>query len=193
MALEHLIASLEDEAEAKIGAELDAARQEVARLEAEASGRIARLRAEALKERQVQLEQDAERIVAATRREARQKLLLARHHLLDRVLNRAVELAPDVARGPQYMLGLSDDLLGAMSYIGQAAAIVRCSPALATEVQALLAGHEEWKLEVDPALGPGFHVAAANGSVVVDRTLPRRLQLEEARLRLEILQELAEP
>ena len=84
MALEHLVAALEREAETRIGAELDAARAEAASLEAEAGGRIARLRAEALQEQRVRLQQEAERIVAAARREARQKLLLARHRLLDR-------------------------------------------------------------------------------------------------------------
>jgi vacuolar-type H+-ATPase subunit E/Vma4 len=193
MALEHLIAALEREAETKIGAELDAARAKAASLEAEAGGRVARLRAEALEEQRVRLQQEAERIVAAARREARQELLLARHRLLDRVLHRALELAPDVARSPAYRVGLPDDLVGAMSYIGQSAAVVRCSPALAAEMQPLLVGHGEWRLEVDPALAPGFQVAAADGSVVVDRTLPRRLQLEHARLRLEILQDLGEP
>jgi vacuolar-type H+-ATPase subunit E/Vma4 len=192
MALEHLVAALEREAEAKIGAELDAAREEAARLEAEASGRIAQLRARALHERQIELQQQAERTVAGTRREARQKLLLARHRLLDRVLRRAVELAPDVARSPAYLAGLGDDLARSMSYIG-GAAVVRCSPTLAAEVKPLLAGRGEWQLEIDAALGPGFEVAAVDGSVVVDRTLPRRLLLEEARLRLEILQELGEP
>ena len=193
MALEHLVAALEREAETKIGAELDAAREEAASLEAEAGERVARLRADALQEQRVRLQQEAARIVAAARREARQKLLLARHRLLDRVLRRALELAPDVARSPAYLVGLPDDLVRAMSYIGQSAAVVRCSPALAVEVQPLLVGHGEWKLEVDPALAPGFQVAAADGSVVVDRTLPRRLLLEEARLRLEMLQELGEP
>jgi vacuolar-type H+-ATPase subunit E/Vma4 len=193
MALEHLVVALEREAETRIGVELDAARTEAARLEAEASSRIAKIRTEALQQRRVRLQQEAERIVAAARREARQKLLLARHRLLDRVLRRALELAPDMARSPAYLVGLPDDLVRAMSYIGESAAVVRCSPALATELQPLLVGHGEWKLEVDPALAPGFQVAAADGSVVVDRTLPRRLLLEEARLRLETLQELGEP
>lgn len=193
MALEHLVVALEREAETRIGVELDAARTEAARLEAEASSRIAQLRTDALQQRRIRLQQEAERIVAAARREARQKLLLARHRLLDRVLRRALELAPDVARSPAYLAGLPDDLVRAMSYIGESAAVVRCSPALATELQPLLVGHGEWKLEVDPALAPGFQVAAADGSVVVDRTLPRRLLLEEARLRLETLQELGEP
>jgi vacuolar-type H+-ATPase subunit E/Vma4 len=193
MAIEHLVAALESEAEARIRSELQAAREEAARIEREASDRIARLRAEALQERQVQFQQEAERTVAATRREARQKLLLARHRLLDRVLRRAGELAPAAARSPAYLAGLAEDLACSMSYIGQSGAVVRCSPALAAEVRPLLAGHREWQLEVDSALAPGFEVAAANGSVVVDRTLPRRLLLEEARLRLEILRELGEP
>jgi vacuolar-type H+-ATPase subunit E/Vma4 len=193
MALEHLVAALEREAETKIGVELDAAREEAAGLEAEASGRIARLRSEALQERQARLQQEAERIVAAARRKARQELLVARHRFLDRVLRCVLELVPDVPRSPAYLVGLQDDLVRAMSYIGQSAAVVRCSPALAAEVQPLLAGHGEWRLEVDPAVAPGFQVAAADGSVVVDRTLPRRLLQDEARLRLEILQELGEP
>jgi vacuolar-type H+-ATPase subunit E/Vma4 len=193
MALEHLVAALEREAETKIGAELDAAREEAAGLEAEAGGRIARLRSEALQERQVRLQQEADRIVAAARRKARQELLVARHRFLDRVLRRALELAPDVPRSHAYLVGLQDDLVRAMSYIGQSAAVVRCSPAMAAEVQPLLAGHGEWRLEVDPTVAPGFQVAAADGSVVVDRTLPRRLLQDEARLRLEILQELSEP
>jgi fermentation-respiration switch protein FrsA (DUF1100 family) len=64
---------------------------------------------------------------------------------------------------------------------------------LAAELQPLLVEHGEWTLEVDPAMAPGFQVAAPDGSVVVDRTLPRRLLLEEARLRLETLQELGAP
>jgi len=193
MAIEHLVAALESEAEARISSELEAAREEAAGIEREASDRIAQLHAEALRERQVQFQQEAERMVAASRREARQKLLLARHRLLDRVLRRALELAPDLARSPTYLVGLPDDLVRAMSYLGQSAAVIRCSPALAAELQPLLVEHRDWTLEVDPAMAPGFQVAAAGGSVVVDRTLPRRLQLEEARLRLETLQELGEP
>jgi vacuolar-type H+-ATPase subunit E/Vma4 len=193
MAFEHLVVALEIEAETRIGTDLDAARAEAARLEAGASSRIARLRAEALQERRLRLQQEAERIVAAARREARQQLLLARHHLLNRVLRRALELAPDLARSPEYLDGLPHDLIRAMSYIGQSTAVVRCWPPLAAEVQRLLAGQGEWKLEVDPALAPGFQVAAADGSVVVDRTLPRRLLLEDTRLRVAILQELGGP
>ena len=192
MTIEDLVAALEREAEAKIEAELGAARDEAARLEAESNDRAAQLHARTLEERKLHLQQEAERTVAAARREARQKLLLARHRFLDRVLRRAVEIAPEVARSPAYLVGLESDLTRSMSYIGQSA-VVRCWPSLAAEVQPLVAGRGGWRLEIDAALAPGFEVAAGDGSVVVDRTLPRRLLLEEARLRLEILQELGEP
>jgi vacuolar-type H+-ATPase subunit E/Vma4 len=193
MALEHLLAALEADAETKIAAALGAAREQASRLETESGDRIARLRAEALQQHQIQFRQETERMVATSRREARQELLLTRQRLLERVLRRAVELGPDVTRGSAYLAGLPADLARALSYLDQSRVIVRCSPELGTEMHRLLAEHEQAKVEIQPTLGAGFVVAAADGSAVVDRTLARCLLLEEPWLRQEIVQEIGEP
>jgi vacuolar-type H+-ATPase subunit E/Vma4 len=190
MALEHLVAALEGEAEAKIGAILGAAREEAAQLEAEAAGLVARHLATTLEARRFQLQQETERLIAAARREARQKLLLARHQLLDRVLHRALDLAADETLGAGYLAALPAELALALDYVGSTATVVTSSSSLARNIRPLLENRPEVKLEVSRVLAPGFQVVAADRSVVVDRTLPRRLQQEEARLRQEILQEL---
>jgi vacuolar-type H+-ATPase subunit E/Vma4 len=192
VALEHLLAALEADAETKIAVELGAAREQASRLEAESGDRIARLRAEALQQHEMQFRQETERLVAASRREARQELLLARQRLLQRVLRRAVELAPDATRSSAYLTGLPTDLARALSYLDHSEVIVRCSPELGTEMHQLLAEQKRAKVEIEPTLGAGFVVAAADGSAVVDRTLPRRLLLEEPWLRQLIVQEIGE-
>lgn len=189
MALEHLLAALEQEAEAHRAAALSAAREEAARVDAEATSRLGRMRNAALRDRRLRIQQETDRLLAARRRQAREEVLVARHRLLDRVLHRAVELMPEAVASQAYLGGLAEELARALSYLGPSEAIVRCSPPLTAAIRPRLDQRPQVKLAEDAGLAPGFQVAAADGSVLVDRTLPRRLALDEARLRMEILKE----
>jgi vacuolar-type H+-ATPase subunit E/Vma4 len=189
VALEHLIAALEKEAEAHRAAELAAAREEAARVEAEEMRRVGRMREEALQELRLRLQQDTDQLVAGQRRQSRQEVLLARHRLLERIRHRALELMPETVRSQAYLGRLPEELADALSYLAGSKAIVRCSPPLAAAIRPRVAERPQLTLEEDSDLAPGFQVAAADGSVLVDRTLPRRLISDEVWLRLEILRE----
>lgn len=193
MALENLVAELEREGESKIAAQLEAARSEAARLEAEARSRRTEHRAQVLRERQLELQHETKQMVAIREREARKELLLARHRLLDRILQRMLELMPEVVQSEPYLASLPGELTSALSYLGPTGGLLRCSHRLSDALQTLVAAERHLKLTEDPALAPGFQVTSDDGTVLVDRTLPRRLDLEQARMRLEILQELHRP
>jgi vacuolar-type H+-ATPase subunit E/Vma4 len=189
MSLEHLVATLEHDTEVQIAAELAAAREAAARLESEAARRLDLVRDETLRDRRRRIQQTTDRELAARRRDGRREVLLARHRVFDRALGRALKLMPEVVQSREYLNALSGELDLALSYLGPGDAIVRCSPLLTPAMRSRLAGRPQLRLEEDSALAPGFQVVATDSSVLVDRTLPRRLTLEESRFRLELLRQ----
>lgn len=192
MALEHLLAALEREAAERAQALIAGARAESDRIAAAAEERVTRRRRETLGPREAALRATAERTLAETRRAARRAQLEARGRLLDRVFAAARELGPPAVAGDAYRRALPAFLAQALACVGAAPAVIRCSPALARPIRALVATLEREGLTVEPdaRVGSGFVLTTGDGKISVDHTLEARLARAESRLALEALRAL---
>ncbi|HXF96362.1 MAG TPA: V-type ATP synthase subunit E [Gemmatimonadales bacterium] len=192
MALEHLLAALEREAAEQAQALIAAAQAECARITAASEERAAEYRRRALAPREAELRAEAERALAAARREARRAELDARARLLDRIFAGARELFPVTIAGEAYRRALPGFLAEALACVGPGPARVRCHPALTEAIRHALgnAGRGEVTVEPDPAVGSGFVLTTADGRVTVDHTLESRLARARPRLALEALRAL---
>lgn len=187
MALQDLIARLQQDADSRVQAIRRKADEEVraveaaeARAAAEESGRHLAKRREALKA-SLRLE------LARARGQARAEELEARRRLFERVMKRAEALIPEVAASPQYRAALPGHLTEALSYLESLRPLVRCPPALVPLLEPALSSRDDVKLVPDEAAAWGFFAEAADGSVAVDSTLKARLRRLEARLAVELL------
>jgi vacuolar-type H+-ATPase subunit E/Vma4 len=113
--------------------------------------------------------------LAAAQRRAAVQVLVAQHAFLDRVFGRAESFAADGDRDARYLDALPRLVGGVLACLGDRPATLRCRPALAAQMEPLLARRREVELQVDAALPAGFVVAARDGSCTIDCTLTARL------------------
>ena len=93
---------------------LGAARSDAKRLGTESERVVEDRRREVLKDKEAEYGAEARVAIAAERHAAMRAVLLARTHLVDRVLERAQALLPDVARNEAYLATLSSELTDAL-------------------------------------------------------------------------------
>ncbi|MBI2963238.1 MAG: hypothetical protein HYY35_05735 [Deltaproteobacteria bacterium] len=187
MALDDLLAELERDARSKADAELAAARAEASRIAGDGVERIRRRRAEFLASLEADLEAETELALAEARHRVHGEVLAARQRMLERVFAAARERLADAVRSEAYDAVLGSHLAEALSYLGGAAAVVRCPAALASRVRELVAGREHLSVDSRDGAEPGIAVVAAEGAVVVDNTLTGRLERLRGRLAIEVL------
>ena len=181
MALPDLLQRLEEEAEARIAALLEAARADAARIAAESAVRLADRHAAEMTSREAALRAEAARAAASARRDADGRLLVARNQTLQRILGRMEQLLVE-RRGSEAVLScLAADLDAALTYLDGAAS-VRCQPELVPWLEARLSARAGVAVQPDPTVGTGAVLRAADGSVEIDATVEQRL----ARLRPEL-------
>jgi vacuolar-type H+-ATPase subunit E/Vma4 len=107
--------------------------------------------------------------------------------MLDRVFHAAEERLAEISTSEAYAARLGDQLSEAISYLATPAAVVRCPPALASRVRALIAGQDRLSVEEEEKAEPGFVLLAADGSLEVEGTLTARLTRLRPFLGIEIL------
>jgi len=169
-------------------AERDAARlraDAAARATAIADGAAAqanRVRAAQLGERESQWRAEAERALGAARHAARAQVLAARDALLERVHAAVRARLPELVDDPAYRAVLSRDVRAALAYLGDEPVTLRCTPALADAVRALVADDARVRVEPGAAVGTGVRAVSADGAVEVDNTLEGRLDRLRARV-----------
>ena len=174
MGLEHLLEALERDANAQIERLQAEARAEADRLTATATEALERQRREAREERERSRHQEVEHAVTLARRRARRSVLEARERLLERVFAAARAELPAAVTSDAYRATLPAALAGALSAVGNAPAIIRCSNTLSRELQRLMpAGRAS--VTVESGVGSGFRLTTADGAVEVDDTLEVRL------------------
>lgn len=193
MALEHLLAALERDAEATAEAELSAARAEAVRIEAESAARVEQRRASFVATRERELRAAGATAAAEVRRRTRRAILEARQRLLDRVFTAAEHRLRAAVDDPAFVERLGEYLAEARTYLGDGPVIARCRPELAARVRRLAAKAKSVTVVTDPAAGTGIRLSAADGAVEVDNTLDARLARLRPRLALEVLQRLERP
>jgi vacuolar-type H+-ATPase subunit E/Vma4 len=187
VALEHLLATLERDAEADAAAALHAVRAEGERIAAETAARLWRQRERRRAAAEAELRGATERAVAEVRHRTRAEVLEARRRFLDRVFAAATAALGEAARLPALLERLPADLAEARAYLGEGRIRVRCRPALAERLGGLARGDPALSIEPDPEAGTGVRLVAEDESVEVDHTLETRLAHMGPVLALEVL------
>ena len=165
---------------------LGAARADAKRLAAESERVVEDRRREVLKDKEAEYGAEARVAIAAERHAAMRAVLLARTHLVDRVLERAQALLPDVARNEAYLATLSSELADALQFVEAEGTVVRCSEDLGPAVRDRMRDRPAVKVEPEADVGTGFVVVGAEGSVVVDGRLETRIDRLASVLAIEI-------
>jgi vacuolar-type H+-ATPase subunit E/Vma4 len=177
------------------------AERDAARLRADAEARATaiadaaaaqadRARAVQLGERESQWRAETERALAAARHTARAQVLAARDRLLERVLAAVRARLPALVDDAAYRAVLARDVQAALAYLSDEEVVLRCTPALAPAVGALVAGNARVRVAPDAAVGTGVRAISADGVVEVDNTLEGRLDRLRARVRFVALRRL---
>jgi len=165
---------------------LGTARTDAKRLGAESERVVEDRRREVLKDKEAEYGAEARVAIAAERHAAMRAVLLARTHLVDRVLERAQALLPDVARNEAYLATLSSELADALQFVEAEGTVVRCSEDLGPAVRDRMRDRPAVKVEPEADVGTGFVVVGAEGSVVVDGRLETRIDRLASVLAIEI-------
>ena len=165
---------------------LGTARTDAKRLGAESERVVEDRRREVLKDKEAEYGAEARVAIAAERHAAMRAVLLARTHLVDRVLERAQALLPDVARNEAYLATLSSELADALQFVEAEGTVVRCSEDLGPAVRDRMRDRPAVKVEPEADVGTGFVVVGADGSVVVDGRLETRIDRLASVLAIEI-------
>ena len=186
MAKSGLDTELRHSAERTSESVLGAARADAKRLAAESERVVEDRRREVLKDKEAEYGAEARVAIAAERHAAMRAVLLARTHLVDRVLERAQALLPDVARNEAYLATLSSELADALQFVEAEGTVVRCSEDLGPAVRDRMRDRPEVKVEPEADVGTGFVVVGAEGSVVVDGRLETRIDRLASVLAIEI-------
>jgi len=186
MAKSGLDTELRHSAERTSESVLGAARADAKRLGAESERVVEDRRREVLKDKEAEYGAEARIAIAAERHAAMRAVLLARTHLVDRVLERAQALLPDVARNEAYLATLSSELADALQFVEAEGTVVRCSEDLGPAVRDRMRDRPAVKVEPEADVGTGFVVVGAEGSVVVDGRLETRIDRLASVLAIEI-------
>ncbi len=187
MALERLLSVLTLEADTEVAAVLDQARAEAAPLRERTEAEVDAGRTADARSWEAEREQALALTLVDARRRARDAELVARDHLLARVLDRARARLPAALARPEFRAGLPRLLEEALEALGDRPAILRAPPALLGVLEPLARARPRLELQADPAAGSGFVLTSADGSLRIDATLEHRLAQLAPRLRQDIL------
>lgn len=196
MGMDELIATLEREAEERSDALLDEARREADRIRRDTDERLERRSATAARRLESELNDRFAATMAATRTRIRSALLRAQRGALDRVFRRASELNLTLMESPSFLALVPDELRTALGCLSAEEVEVSCPPemashlrqaadALATESGSLPRRRiRVVAVEDAPA---GFEVRGGATGVLVDLTVPTRLDGIRPELEIDVL------
>lgn len=187
MALQHLLEALERDARAEAERVLAAARGAAEEIRSRAETAVGQRRAEALNARSQALRAEAAVGLAVVRRRARGATLDARHQLLERVRAAARERIATMEGDPA-SLGLR--LQAALASLGDRAAEIRCAPALADAVRALVRDRANTTVVAEAASTEPLVVRAADGTMDVDASLAGLFERRWPELAVELMRDL---
>jgi vacuolar-type H+-ATPase subunit E/Vma4 len=107
------------------------------------------------------------------------------------VFEQARELLGEAIQRPPARACLRARAQEALGFLPAGGARIACSPGVAAELEGRLAGGRELRIETREDLPAGFQITAADGSLVIDATLEKLLELERPALAVEVLRLLA--
>ena len=114
-------------------------------------------------------------------------MLRAQHAFVDRILARAERCFSALEEDPQALAALATDATRCLRFFEGRPAVFRCRPSLASALRGEVGGREGCVVEEVPGMPLGVRVAACDGSLEVDHTLPARITARRAELAVTIL------
>jgi vacuolar-type H+-ATPase subunit E/Vma4 len=186
MALDDLVARLEQDADAQVDAIAREANAEIAAIDAATTQALSARTKQSLDAGRTARQAAFERALADARRAARARELAATHAVIDRVFARALALLPEMSATEPWSRSWPALVREALSYIA-APCRVRCAPHIAAAIRDSVAPGSPVTIVEDASIGPGLVVEAADGSVTVDATLAGRLAQRRAHLAIGLI------
>jgi vacuolar-type H+-ATPase subunit E/Vma4 len=113
--------------------------------------------------------------IAAERREAMRAVLLAKTRVVERVLERARTMLPEVIESDAYRMALTDELERSLAFVESEETVARCREALAPALRVALRDNPKVTVQIADNTGSGFVLIGEAGRVRVDSTLETRL------------------
>ena len=186
MALDELLRTLRQEAEAEVAAIRAAAQTEADAIRARNAIDLGRRRDALAAERERERRSAVELALSAARREARRAVLEARERLLVRVFASAHGRFAGALGTDAYRAGLPALLEEGLAALGDRRGTLTAHP-LALGALAPMVDAARLTAVADPATGAGFRITSADGAVEINATLEDRLTRLEQRLRQEVI------
>ena len=190
MALEHLLAALERQAQEEAEKELSDARRQASEIRDALEARLAEKRRAAVQRRELELRSEADAEISRRRGELREEVLAARQEILDRVFEAARERLIEIADGERSRSSQLHLLRLALSYMPDSGAVVHSPLYLSDAAADAVANYDDVTVKPDAELETGTVVEAVDGSVQADATLAHRMQTLRPNLAIEIVRQL---
>lgn len=187
MALEHLLAALERDTEEQVSALLQEAAARAAAIRDETESAVTEQLATFEHRRRTALTAEAGTEVAEARERAGRRRLEARAAFLSAVFERARERLDEAAAREAGRAALVEQAREAVSFLGGAPGLLRCSPALAEPLTAAFPAGTSVEIRPDRTAPPGFTVTTADGHLTVDGTLAPRLERLRPQLAVDLM------
>ena len=179
--LDALLDTLERDAAGEAARLISRAEQEAGAIHARAETEPRRRRAEVTGRIEAEGRREVARAAAAASRRFLESRLRERARVLDRIFSEAaLELG---TAGPDRYRALLPGLIGeTLRFLAGAPAVVTCRPEIAAEVEAALPAESCVTARASSDAAAGILGQSADGSVVVDDTLPAMLRRRQAEL-----------
>ena len=191
MALVDLLAALEREAAATAERLIAEARAEAERLAAGSTVTLDQRREGEVARVMAGHRAAIEAEVARARAEGRRAALAARARLLERVDRRVRDAFPQAVSRPDHLATVGGRLAAGLACFEAATAVTaRCPAALVDAIRAAAPADRPFVVEVDPSIGAGFRLVAADGGLEVEDTLEGRHEALRGVLAREALRDL---
>lgn len=190
MALDALLSALRQEADRTEEGLLTSARDEAARLRAEAIARVEHRCAEAIATREAELRAAAEVARARAQQAAAVRVVEARDSCLERIFRATEDSLARALDSPDYATAPGALATEALAYLSGVAVVVRCRTPLVDKVRAAVPDSPDVAVVPDDTVAPGVVVEASDGSVIVDNTVGARLRRMRPWLSIEVLERL---
>ena len=180
--IDALLATLERNAEVEIARVLEEGRAAAAAVTEAAAQRLAERRQQALGAREAEGRAALARTLAAARRAARERVLTARHELLERLFAALRKCLPQVTAAPEYRAALGTGVRRTLTFAGGQPVVIRCAPRLVPSLRQAIRSNGKLRVEADPGIAAGYRVATTGGGLEIDATLEGWMERSRDRL-----------
>lgn len=188
MGIEALRSAVEKAARDRVVGVLDDARENARALREKATSEVMERNRQVLRDEEVRLRREVSTRVAAERVARQKRVLEARQMLLDRVFTLAKEQLPSIFANEPVRAWIADLAEEALRHMPQGPVVIECSDTLVEPLQLKVAGRDEVRVQSASDVPEGFRARAREGTLVVDVTLTRLLDLHRPSLSIDVLQ-----